>query len=209
LSQKILSRQFYEQPPLLVTKKLLGKNIVRRVETGVMIARIVETEAYIGPRDKASHAYDNRRTKRTLVQWGKRGCAYVFTIYGRNNCFCVVIGRTHVPAVALIRAVEPLQGIELMAKNRNVTSTVNLTNGPSKLTQALGIATELSGTDLCREGDLFIVDGEVGGRAISSARVGVDYAMEYRSVPWRFYVANNIFVSKRQQDNRETPQTRE
>jgi len=199
VSQKALPRKFYEQRPLVVTKKLLGKNIVRRVEGGVMIARIVETEAYIGPRDKASHAYDNRKTKRTLVQWSKRGCAYVFKIYGRNHCFCVVIGRRHVPAVALIRAVEPLQGLELMAKNRHVRSTVNLTNGPSKLAQALRITSELNATDLCRRGDLFIAEGEEPiGRIVSSARIGIDYAREYRSVPWRFCVPDSIFVSKRQ-----------
>jgi DNA-3-methyladenine glycosylase len=199
VSQKALSRKFYEQRPLVVTKKLLGKNIVRRAEEGVMVARIVETEAYIGPRDKASHAYDNRKTKRTLVQWGERGRAYVFKIYGRNHCFCAVIGRKHVPAVALIRAVEPLQGLRLMAKNRHVRSTVNMTNGPSKLAQALRITSELNATDLCHKGDLFIAEGEQPvARIVSSARIGIDYAGEYRTVPWRFCIADNMFASKRQ-----------
>ncbi len=198
VSQKVLSRRFYEQQPLAVAKKLLGKNIVRRIEEGVMIARIVETEAYIGPRDRASHAYDNRKTKRTEVQWGRRGCAYVFKIYGRNHCFCVVIGPRHVPAVALIRAVEPIQGFELMAKNRDVGSVLNLTNGPSKFAQAFRITSELNATDLCRRADFFIAEGEEpNGRIVSSTRIGIDYAREYRNVPWRFCVPDNMFVSKR------------
>lgn len=196
---KALSRRFYEQQPLAVARKLLGKNIVRRVEEGVMIARIVETEAYIGPRDKASHAYDNRKTKRTQVQWGRRGCAYIFKIYGRNHCFCVVIGPRNVPAVALIRAVEPIQGLELMAKNRDVRSVVNLTNGPSKFAQAFTITSELNARDLCQRGDFFIAEGEgPSGRIVSSPRIGIDYAGEYRNVPWRFCVADSMFVSKRQ-----------
>lgn len=196
VSQKVLPRRFYEQQPLVVTRKLLGKNIVRRVKEGTMIARIVETEAYIGPRDKASHAYKNRRTKRTLVQWGKRGCAYVFKIYGVNHCFCVVIGRRHAPAVALIRAVEPLQGFELMAKNRHVRSVVRLTNGPSKFAQAFRITSELNGKDLCRRGDFFIAESEEPrGRIVSSPRIRIDYAGEYRSVRWRFCIPDSMFVS--------------
>lgn len=193
----VLSRHFYERDPLTVTKSLLGKLIVRKVKRGVMIGKIVETEAYIAPHDKASHAYGNRKTERTIVQFGERGCAYIFKVYGRNHCFCVVVGPKYISAVALIRAVEPIEGIELMMKNRPVKSTFDLTSGPSKFCQAFKITSEFNSADLCRNRELYIAKrGKNREKIIGSIRIGIDYAEEYRNVPWRFYIKDNIFVSK-------------
>jgi len=183
--------------------ELLGKLLVRKKKKGEVVGKIVETEAYIGPHDKASHAYGNKMTKRTLVQFGERGHTYIFKIYGIHHCFCVVVGPRYTPAVTLIRSVEPVKGVKLMKKNRglnNNVSIIRLTNGPSKVCQAFEITKELNGIDLCGE-DIFICEGakftfEVG----KSKRIGIDYAEEYKDVLWRFYIKNNKFVSKKQKE---------
>ena len=162
-----------------------------------MTGEIVETEAYIGPEDKASHAYSNRRTERTSVQFGERGHAYVFRIYGIYNCFCVVIGPRYVPAVALIRAIRPVEGVDAIRYNRNASPNLpltNLTNGPSKLCQAFRILDAFNGIDLL--GDKLFLSDHSGQPAIDlSARIGIDYAYEFKDVPWRFYAKGSPFVS--------------
>lgn len=193
-----LSRTFYERDPLTVSKALLGKHLVRKTREGEIIGEIVETEAYIGPDDEASHAYGNKRTKRTSVQFGERGVAYIYRIYGIYHCFCVVVGPRYMPAVTLVRAVKPVKGLELMRKNRGLNRDVpinRLVNGPSKLCSAFGITSRLNGLDLCA-GHLFLCRGtrssfEVG----QSARIGIDYAEEYKNAQWRFYQKNSEFTS--------------
>jgi len=194
-----LPRVFYERDPLVVSKDLLGKFLVRKTKEGEIVGEIVETEAYLGPHDKASHAHNNKRTNRTLVQFGERGVAYVYTIYGMYQCFCIVVGPRHTPAVTLVRAVKPIKGMELMKRNRSLDENVlihKLANGPSKLCRAFGITSKLNGANLLGE-DLFLCRGtrsafEVG----QSARIGIDYAEEYRNVQWRFYEKDSEFVSK-------------
>jgi len=192
-----IKRPFYEREPLRVTKELLGKYIVKETESEKLVGKIVETEAYIGPYDKGSHTYNNKRTKRTEVQYRERGLAYIFTIYGKNVCFCIVIGRKYVPAVALIRAVEPISGIELMKKNRKIDNIKNLTNGPSKFCQAFGITKKDYGTDLCTSSVLYLTKGEPikSSEIARSKRINIDYAEEWKDKEWRFYIKNNEFVS--------------
>jgi DNA-3-methyladenine glycosylase len=195
-----LPRSFYERDPLIVSRELLGKFLVRKSTEGKIIGKIVETEAYIGPYDKASHAYNNRKTKRTIVQFGERGHAYIYRIYGIYYCFCIVVGPKYIPAVVLIRAVEPIQGVELMRRNRGLSNEIpitELTNGPSKVCQAFGLTTELHGIDLCGE-ELFICGGDEALFEVGiSKRIGVDYAEEYKEAPWRFYIKSNKFVSRK------------
>ena len=195
-----ISRNFYEREPLTVTKELLGKLLVKKIKEGEIVGKIVETEAYIGPYDKASHAYKNKKTKRNFVQFRERGHANILKIYGIYHCFCVVIGQKYIPAVALIRAVEPIKGIELMKINRSVKNDVavtKLTNGPSKLCQAFGITTELNGIDLCGDA-LFICEGDGQPfEIVRSKRIGIGYAEEYKNVLWRFYIKDNKFVSNK------------
>jgi DNA-3-methyladenine glycosylase len=164
-----------------------------------MTGEIVETEAYVGPYDKASHAYGNKRTNRTMVQFGERGHAYVFRVYGVYNCFCAVVGPPCIPAVVLVRAVKPLEGSKLMRRNRNLGDDVpihKLTNGPSKFCQAFEITDELNGTNLTGH-KLFLCEGQQSLFEIAtSARIGIDYADEYKDVYWRFYKSDDIFVSR-------------
>jgi DNA-3-methyladenine glycosylase len=196
----ILNRDLYERDTLIVAKELLGKFLVRETAQGITVGKIVETEAYIGPEDKASHTYNNLRTKRTKVQFGAKGYAYIYQIYGMYFCFDVTSGRSlGKPEAILVRALEPINGVEIMIKRRGVSRNriINLTNGPSRLCMAMGITKKQNGTDLCTP-PLYIDTGVAveGRRIMQTNRVNVDYAEEWRHLPWRFFVRNNDFVSK-------------
>jgi DNA-3-methyladenine glycosylase len=196
----ILNRDFYERDTLIVAKELLGKFLVHETAQGITVGKIVETEAYIGPEDKASHAYNNLRTKRTEVQFGAKGHAYIYQIYGMYFCFDVTSGRSvGKPEAILVRALEPIDGVEVMIKRRGVSGNriVNLTNGPSRLCMAMDITRKQNGTDLCIP-PLYIDTGVTveGKRIMQTNRVNVDYAEEWRHLPWRFFIKNNGFVSK-------------
>jgi len=196
----VLNRKFYERDTLTVAKELLGKLLANETVEGTTGGKIVETEAYIGPEDKASHAYGNLRTRRTEVQFGPKGHAYIYQIYGMHFCFDVTSGRVAgKPEAVLVRALEPIDGVETMIKKRGLSkgSTVNLTNGPSKLCTAMGITKVLNGNDL-RAPPLYIKAGVVVDekQIVQTARVNVDYAGEWKHLPWRFYVKDNPFVSR-------------
>jgi DNA-3-methyladenine glycosylase len=155
----------------------------------------VEAEAYRGPADRAAHSYGGRRTARTEVMFGPAGHAYVFFVYGMHWHFNIVSGQVGQPEAVLIRAVEPLEGIELMrARRERARAPVELTNGPGKLCQAFGIARALYGADLTK-GALYLTDGP-SARIGRSARIGVDYAGEWAARPWRFFDADSAYVSR-------------
>ncbi len=197
-----LCRDFYERNTLAVAKELLGKYLIHNSIEGITVGKIVEVEAYIGPDDPASHAYKGRYTKRTKVQFGPGGYAYIYQIYGKNFCFNVVTQKVGMPEVVLIRALEPIKGLELMAKRRGFFQLTHktikeLTNGPSKLCQAMGIDKSLYGIDLC--GDvLFIAEPNLNRtfEIIATPRINIDYAGNAKHYNWRFLIKNNKFVSK-------------
>ncbi|MCK4734836.1 MAG: DNA-3-methyladenine glycosylase [Methanophagales archaeon] len=197
-----LKRDFYERDTLTVAKALLGKYLAHNSTEGTVIGKIVETEAYIGPSDQGSHAYKGLRSKRTEIQFGPGGYAYIYQIYGNYFCFNVVTQKKGMPEVVLIRAVEPIEDVELMAKRRGfpeitMKNMTNLTNGPAKLCTAMGMDKSLYGVDLCGE-KLFI--GSPNPKAdfeiVSTPRINIDYAGEAKNYPWRFVIKNNKFVSK-------------
>jgi DNA-3-methyladenine glycosylase len=191
-----LSRAFYEQPTVAVARRLLGKYLVRIDDAGVRAGMILETEAYVGPDDKASHA-SRGRTPRTSVMFGPAGFAYIYLIYGMHHCLNIVTEQEDYPAAVLIRAVEPGEGLELMREQRPVLDVRRLTNGPGKLCQAFGIDRRLNGLDLCGE-VLFIEDrGTSLVDIVATTRVGVDYAGPWKDKPWRFYIAGHPGVSVR------------
>jgi DNA-3-methyladenine glycosylase len=191
-----LSRAFYEQPTVAVARRLLGKHLVRIDDAGVRAGMILETEAYVGPDDKASHA-SRGRTPRTSVMFGPAGFAYIYLIYGMHHCLNIVTEQEDYPAAVLIRAVEPGEGLELMREQRPVLDVRRLTNGPGKLCQAFGIDRRLNGLDLCGEA-LFIEDrGTSLVDIVATTRVGVDYAGPWKDKPWRFYIAGHPGVSVR------------
>ncbi len=194
-----LPRRFFARPTLNVARELLGCRLVRRIDRQRLSGLIVEAEAYIGEDDRACHCRHGR-TPRTQVMFGKPGMAYVYFTYGMHWMLNIVTEQEGFAAAVLIRALEPIEGIDLMRRHRGPISLKQLCSGPAKLTQALHIDGQHNGVDLCARGaEIWIEAGEPPGpRCIGrSARVGVDYAAEpWRSKPWRFFVRDNPFVSK-------------
>ncbi len=194
LDRAPLNRNFYERYTVDVARDLLGKVLVRVLSSEQILAGIiVETEAYRGQDDPASHAY-GRKTPRNAIMYGKPGYSYVYFIYGMYHCLNVVTEPEGVPAAVLIRAVEPIFGIELMKKYRNTNKISNLTNGPGKLCQAFNITRELNGIDLTQRGTLYIVDYMRPRRIIASRRIGIKVGLDKF---WRFFIEDNPFVSIR------------
>ena len=190
-----LARAFYEQNTLDVARQLLGKYLVRRHPDGTTIGRIVETEAYIGPEDKACHAARGR-TARTEIMFGHAGHAYVYMIYGFHYMLNIVTEAADFPAAVLIRAVEPLKGVRLMQSRRGTERLRSLASGPGKLCQAFAIDRALNGNDVCGR-VLYLEDrGDVPPKIITTPRIGVDYAGKWKLKPWRFLIGSNEFVSR-------------
>ena len=194
-----LPRQFYQRPDVLtVSRELLGKLLVVPTAGGVRVSgKIVEVEAYRGPEDRASHAYGGRRTKRTETMYRSGGVAYVYFVYGMYYQFNVVSGVADVPHAILVRALEPVEGIEVMRTRRHSHPDHNLTNGPGKLCIAMGIDRQLDGANLL--GDrLWLEEFEtVSPRRIARGpRIGIDYAQEWIDKPWRFWLRDNSYVSR-------------
>lgn len=174
---------------------MLGKYLVRKHVEGTTVGRIVETEAYVGPEDKACHA-SRGRTQRTEVMFGPAGHAYVYLIYGFHYMLNLVTEAVDHPAAVLVRAVEPVEGMALMQLRRHCDEVRSLTNGPGKLCAAFGIDRALNGTDMCGN-VLYIEDrGEPAPALVARPRIGVDYAGKWKDKPWRFLVRDNEFVSK-------------
>jgi DNA-3-methyladenine glycosylase len=158
---------------------------------------IVEAEAYRGPEDRASHAYGGRRTKRTETMYGRGGTAYVFFVYGMYDQFNVVTSVRDTPHAVLIRALEPVEGLEWMRQRRPGMDDYKLTNGPGKLCMALGIDRRLDNADLLKNEVWIERRMELAKQAIASGpRVGIDYAEGWVDKPWRFWIKGNRFVSK-------------
>jgi len=193
-----LNRDFYTRDTITVAKDLLGKVLVRNSPDGAAKGKIVEVEAYIGSIDKACHAYNNLRSKRTEVMFKSGGHAYVFMIYGMYNCMNVVTNKENLAEAVLIRALEPVYGIDLMKTRRRTGSLKNLTNGPGKLCQALNITKDLSGSDLCSD-TIYIEDFETIAEEniINSKRINIDYAEEAKDFLWRFTIKDNPYVSQK------------
>lgn len=191
-----LKRDFYDRPAVDVAPELLGKVLVRRLNGKNLAGVIVETEAYAGPHDLACHA-SKGRTLRTEVMFGTAGHAYVYMIYGFYFCLNVVTDRKGYPAAVLIRAIEPLENIMTMRRLRGTPERdVDIGSGPGKLCIALSIDKQLNGEDLTGE-TLWIEDRHFQvGPIHTSARIGVDYAGDYRDKLWRFYIAGNPHVSR-------------
>jgi DNA-3-methyladenine glycosylase len=200
MKHRKLSREFYTRSNVLtVARELLGKVLVVPARDGTRVSGIiVEAESYRGPEDKASHAYGGRRTNRTETMYQIGGTAYVYFVYGMYYQFNVVTNVADVPHAVLIRALEPVEGIDVMRRRRHNQPDHNLTNGPGKLCIALGIDRQLDRADLLGN-QVWIEEGEkIPPRRIASGpRVGIDYAEEWVDKPWRFWIRNNAFVSKR------------
>jgi DNA-3-methyladenine glycosylase len=192
-----LPRDFFARDTLVVARELLGQRLVRILDGERLSGRIVEVEAYIGEEDQASHARCGR-TERNAPMYGPPGHAYVYFVYGMHHCFNVVTERPGFPAAVLVRALEPLEGIEAMRARRDGRADVELSSGPARLCQALEIDRWFSGVDLCAsDAVLFIEENgtlpDVGVAA--GPRVGVQGDEAALAAPWRLYVRDNRYVS--------------
>ncbi len=191
---RILPRDFYDRETELVAHAMLGAILVCRTDDGTTSGIIVETEAYIGEHDPACHAAVGR-TKRTVPLYGLPGMSYVYFVYGVHWCFNAVTRAEGLPSAVLVRAVEPLKGIDLMRSRRGSRiNDVNLTNGPGKLCEALGINGTLNGVSLQR-GDLVIRAGEAVNDAdiVEGPRIGITKAVDW---PLRYFIRGNRWVSR-------------
>lgn len=190
---KRLAQSFYTQNTLTVAQQLLGKHIIHETPLGIRAGIIVETEAYLA-HEPACHAYKGI-TQRNSALFGPVGHAYVYFIYGNHYCFNTVAhDETVVAGGVLIRAVQPTQGIALMAKARKGISGYQISNGPGKLTQALGITHVHNNIDLTTSKELFIADGIYIDPLdiINSPRIGISQA---KDLPWRFCISDNKWLS--------------
>ncbi|MFN2500651.1 MAG: DNA-3-methyladenine glycosylase [Pyrinomonadaceae bacterium] len=195
-----LQREFYlRDDTVQIARDLLGKLLVVPDDEGNRVSgMIVETEAYLGITDRAAHSYGGRRTARNEATYGLGGLVYVFFVYGMYYQLNVVTAAPNVPQVVLIRAVEPVDGVEIMRSRRGEMTDRNLTSGPGKLCIAMDIDRRLNGEDLL--GDRIWLDEYRRFKKSDIAvgvRVGIDYAGEDAAKPWRFWVAGNQYVSRR------------
>jgi DNA-3-methyladenine glycosylase len=212
-----LPRSFYLRPTIMVAKELLGMFLVRRVRNQLLAGRIVEVEAYLGERDPASHAYRGM-TRRNEVMFRRGGHLYVYFTYGMHFCSNVVTEAEGIARAVLLRALEPVEGIEVMVRNRRLDkldvlsrttnavgrginptfaerTLLNLCSGPAKLCQAFGIGRKQNGTDLCGN-QTWLANDPYTSRKVTiaaSRRVGVNNGARHK---WRFYIKGNPYVSK-------------
>lgn len=195
-----LTQRFFDQKTELVAKELLGKVLVRKINDKKLSGMIVETEAYIGPHDLASHA-SKGKTDRTQVMFSCGGIWYVYIIYGFYYCLNIVTEMKDYPSAVLIRALEPLEGIEKMKENRKTDKIANLTSGPGKLCQAFEIKKNIDGTSaISKNSELYIADCNIEiptDQIVKAKRIGVDYAGVWKDKLLRFYIKDNPFVSRK------------
>ena len=190
-----LEREFYLRDGVTVARELIGKKLVTNLRGEVTSGIIVETEAYMGKIDAAAHSYRGK-TERTKIFYGAGGFVYVYLIYGRNICTNVVANVENIPEAVLIRALEPVDGVELMKLRRGKKNLRELCSGPGKLSQALGVTKNFYGLDLCG-GEIFIETSNFRADITSTKRINVDYAGEAANYLWRFIAAGNKFLSSK------------
>lgn len=196
---KKLDTHFYNRPDVLkIARELLGKLIITTFEGQLTSGRIVETEAYAGEIDRASHAWNGRRTNRTGIMYGIGGTAYVYLCYGIHQMFNVVTNQQGIPHAILVRAVEPVEGIDIMLERTGKKKLdYTLTKGPGNVAKALGLFTRHTGCSLLEE-EMFIADDGFKIKRsdiLATPRIGVDYAGADAALPYRFIVKDNPYVS--------------
>ncbi len=195
-----LQKKFYTRDVHIVAKELLGKLLARRIGRKIISGIIVEVEAYDGSIDEASHSFGGK-TKRNEVMFKEGGSLYVYFTYGMHFCANVVTGKINDGKAILLRALEPLDGIDMMGMNRyskkEITQKelINLTNGPAKICEAFGIARRENGTDLCGDEIFILKSANVSAAKIAATtRIGIKKSVD---LPWRYYIKDNPFVSKK------------
>ncbi|HNV28774.1 MAG TPA: DNA-3-methyladenine glycosylase [Cyclobacteriaceae bacterium] len=194
---KPLPASFYEHKDVVrIARDLLGKTLVTLTDGKLTSGLIVETEAY-SYCERGCHAYNNKMTERNKVMFEQGGVAYVYLCYGVHNLFNIVTNKAGKADAVLVRALQPLKGEETMLARMKTNSLKRITSGPGKLTKALGIDRKLNGASLLKS-DLWIENGVKINKneIVTASRIGIDYAGEDSKLPWRFYLKDNVWVSK-------------
>lgn len=184
---------FLKDDTLLAAKNLLGKKITTEIDGKLTSGYITEVEAYLGEKDKAAHAYQLRRTKKNEMMYREYGGVYVYTMHG-HHCMNFITRDATVPEGVLIRAIEPEEGIDTMIERRG--RSVNLTDGPGKLTQSLGVKRDLHNGARLNDGPIQLSEGRMPLQIIESKRIGIDNKEEAVEYLYRFTVKGNPYVSK-------------
>lgn len=189
-----LNKNFYTKTADIIAKELLGKIIHKKTDNGIIKAKIVETEAYLAEKDLASHSFVGK-TERNKAMFEEGSYTYVYKIYGMYNCFNIVTGEKDHGEAVLIRALEPLSGIEIIHKYRKTPKDTDLTNGPGKICQALNITIEDNMKDLMFSDDIIISEDKdkIDLEIVSKTRIGITKSVD---LPLRFYIKGNKYVSK-------------
>jgi len=188
-----LTREFFNRKTEIVAKDLLGKYLTRKTNMGVIIGKVIEVEAYLGPNDKACHCYNYKKTEKTKVMYMQPGTIYVYYIYGMYFCLNIITETEGMPCAVFIRQLYPIEGIDLMKENRKAKigkNYKNLVDGPSKLCMAMNITKEeFNGKDSCSSSSkLFFSQGQKidTNKIILNKRIGIDYAKEDKDLLLRF-----------------------
>lgn len=195
-----LPLSFYQREDVVqIAHELLGKDLYTHIAGQLCGGTIIETEAYRGPDDRGSHAFNDRRTPRNEMMYQAGGCVYMYICYGIHDMLNIVSGMEGVSHAILIRALEPHTGIDIMRERRNLVSKdQRLCQGPGALAQAMGLNKTHNGIDL-QEDMIWINESGItysNDEIISSPRVGMNFEGAYKLIPWRFYVKGNSFVSR-------------
>jgi len=195
--QKIIPRRDYLRDTFdTATNVLLGAYLCTDIGGTFCAGKITELEVYLGDVDRASHAWPNKQTPRNRVMFGPGGFVYMYLIYGMYPMFNVVAGAEGVPHAVLVRALEPVLGLEAMKQRRGTDKLQNLTSGPGKLAVAMGLSLEHYGLDLTAGKTVWLSPKTETIEVLAGKRIGIDYAGPDRDLPWRFVIKGNSFVSK-------------
>jgi len=196
---KLREEYYLNEDVVSLAKDLLGKILYTKIDNEITAGIIVETEAYFGIKDKASHAYGGRRTNRTETMYSNGGIAYVYLCYGMHNLFNIVSSKENDPHAVLIRGIEPLIGIDIIEQRRNMPHTKGaISAGPGSAAKALGIDKTFNAKNLTGD-EIWIEDHAIRYKdedIAATPRVGIAYAKEHALLPWRFFVKGNKYVSK-------------
>lgn len=188
---KKLSKNFFLKNSIEVAKKLLGKILIRKYKGYIISGKIIETECYRGKDDCSSKAYN--RTDKKHPMFGEPGILYIYLCYGKNYLLNIITEKKGKPGAVFIRALQPLSNLEIMKKLHKTKNIKNLTNGPGKLTDALFINKKLNGEDITKSKKIYIVDSKERIKIKTSSRIGIKIGLDKK---WRFYIADNPYVSK-------------
>ena len=190
------SRIFFHHQAVYVAKNILGDYLTFKNKKHTLIGKIVETEAYLGIDDDASHSFGGKVTPRNKIMYKEGGLIYVYLIYGKFWCFNIIVAKKDNPQAVFIRAIEPIAGIEFMKRKRGVTDVRRLTNGPCRWTQSFSIDKSFLGKNIT--GDKIFISSAPNKNftIVKAKRVGIDYAVRSKDLPLRFYIKDNLFVTR-------------